>query len=112
MCVTIPKGIIWMASGGIFNSLVALVINTYYTGKLINIGYLRQMGDLLPIWGVSFFMWLLVHATILITSNVYIQLPIGIITGVIVYLVGAKLLLKSEWEDAMSMLPARLKRNL
>ena len=112
MCVTIPKGIIWMVSGGIFNSLVALVINTYYTGKLINIGYLRQMGDLLPIWGVSFFMWLLVHATILITSNVYIQLPIGIITGVIVYLVGAKLLLKSEWEDAMSMLPARLKRNL
>ena len=112
MCVTIPKGIIWMVSGGIFNSLIALVINTYYTGKLINIGYLRQMGDLLPIWGVSFFMWLLVHATILITSNVYIQLPIGIITGVIVYLVGAKLLLKSEWEDAMSMLPARLKRNL
>lgn len=110
MCVTIPQGIIWMVSGGIVSSMIALVINTYYTGKLIQVGYLKQMGDLLPIFGVSLLMWLLIHASLLLTSNIYIQLPIGILSGMIVYAICAKLLLKSEWEDAMSMLPNRFKR--
>lgn len=112
MCVTIPQGIIWMVSGGIVSSMIALVINTYYTGKLINVGYLRQMGDLLPIFSVSFFMWLVIHASLWLTSSIYIQLPLGIIVGLLVYIICARVLLKSEWEDAMSMLPARLKRKI
>lgn len=112
MCVTIPQGIIWMVSGGIVSSMIALVINTYYTGKLINVGYLRQMGDLLPIFSVSFFMWLVIHASLWLTSNIYIQLPLGIFVGLLVYIICARVLLKSEWEDAMSMLPARLKRKI
>lgn len=112
MCVTIPHGIIWMVSGGIVSSMIALVINTYYTGKLINVGYLRQMGDLLPIFGISFFMWLVIHVFLWLTSNIYIQLPLGIFAGLLVYIVCARVLLKSEWEDAMSMLPARYKRKI
>lgn len=111
MCVTIPQGIIWMVSGGIVSSMIALLINTYYTGKLIKVGYLRQMGDLFPIFGVAFLMWLVIHISLWITSNVYLQLPIGIFVGLLVFIVCAKLLLKSEWEDAMSMLPAKFKRN-
>ena len=109
MCVTIPQGIIWMVSGGIVSSMIALVINTYYTGKLIKVGYLKQMGDLLPIFGVSMLMWLLIHGSLLLTTNIYIQLAIGIFAGILVYVACAKLLLKSEWEDAMSMIPNRFK---
>lgn len=110
MCVTIPQGIIWMVSGGIVSSMIALVINTFYTGKIIHVGFLRQMGDLLPIIGVSFVMWLLIHASLWLTSNIYVQLPIGICVGGIVYLACAKLLLKAEWADALSMIPSRFKR--
>lgn len=110
MCVTIPQGIIWMVSGSIFTSMIALIINTYYTGKLINVGYLKQMGDLLPVIGVSFAMWLLIHASLLTTSNIYIQLVVGIIVGILVYLAGAKLFLRKEWDETMSMIPRKLKR--
>lgn len=110
MCVTIPNGILWMVSGGIVGSMISLVINTYYTGKLIRVGYLEQMKDLLPIFGVSLVMWLLIHASLWLTSNLYIQLPLGILVGAIVYVVGAKWLLRSEWEDAMGMIPARFRR--
>ncbi len=110
MCVTIPNGIIWMVSGSIVTSMIALVINTYYTGKLINVGYIKQMGDLLPIFGVSLFMWLVIHASLWLTSNIYIQLPVGICVGALTFLTCAKLLLKSEWADAMSMLPSKFKR--
>ena len=110
MCVTIPQGIIWMVSGGIVSSMIALVINTYYTGKLIKVGYLKQMGDLLPMFGVSILMWLIIHASFLLITNIYFQLSSGIFIGIVVYVVCAKLLLKSEWEDAVSMIPSRFKR--
>lgn len=108
MVVTIPHGIIWMVSGGIVSSMISLIINTYYTGKLINVGYLKQMGDLLPIFGVSFAVWIIVHGSMMMSSNIYVQLIIGCLVGVIVYLVLAKLFLRTEWEDTMSMVPDRL----
>lgn len=110
MCVTIPHGIIWMVSGSIVNSMIALIINTYYTGRLIRVGYLKRMGDSLPIFGVALLMWFVIHASLLLTSNIYIQLPTGICVGSLTYIVFAKLLLKSEWDDAMSMLPNKFKR--
>lgn len=112
MVVTIPHGIIWMVSGGIVSSMISLIINTYYTGKLINVGYLKQMGDLLPIFGVSFAVWIIVHGSMMMSSNIYVQLIIGCLVGGIMYLVLAKLFLRTEWEDAMSMVPNRLKRKL
>lgn len=104
MCITIPNGIIWMVGGGIVGSIFSLFINTYYTGKLINVGFCKQMGDLLPIFGVSFTMWGIVHATFLLTENIYAQLSLGVIVGPIFYIVSAKVLLKSEWSDAVSMI--------
>ena len=32
-------GLIAMCVGGIFNSIICLVINTHYTGKLIRVGF-------------------------------------------------------------------------
>lgn len=110
MCVTIPHGVIWMVSGSVVSSMIALIINTYYTGKLIRVGYLKQMGDVLPIFGVALFMWFVIHVSLLLTPNIYIQLPVGICVGSLTYIICAKMLLKSEWADAMSMLPRKFKR--
>ena len=94
MCVTIPKGLIWMVSGSVISSMLSLIINTYYTGKLINVGYFKQMRDLLPICGVSFIMWISIQVSLWLVSNILLQLVVGIIIGIIVYLIGAKLLLR------------------
>lgn len=109
MCITIPNGIIWMVSGSIASSMIALVINTYYTGKIIQVGYFKQMGDLLPIFGVSFAMWLVIHVSFWFTSNIYTQLFIGVIVGCVFYLVSAKIILKSEWNDVLDMIPEKFK---
>ena len=109
MCITMPHGIIWMVSGEIVSSMVALIINTYYTGKLINVGYIKQMGDLLPIFGVSFSMWLIIHASLFLTDNMYAQLIIGVSSGLAFYVISAKNLLKSEWNEAMEMILNKIK---
>lgn len=111
MCITIPNGIIWMVSGGIFTSILCLAINTYYTGKLINVGFLMQMKDLLPILLVSFIMWFSIHASYIFISGIYAQLILGILIGAITFLIISRIFLKSEWNDALSMMPARFKRN-
>ena len=110
MFITIPNGIIWMVSGGIVSSMFALVINTYYTGKLINVGYFNQMRDLIPIFGVSIVMWGFVHMSFMLSRNIYVQLSFGICVGIIVYIILSKIFLMSEWDDVMSMMPDKFKR--
>lgn len=109
MCITIPNGILWMVSGSVVSSMIALVINTYYTGKIIHVGYFKQMRDLLPIFGVSFAMWLVILVSFWFFSNIYTQLFIGVIVGVVFYLVSAKIILKSEWNDVLDMIPEKFK---
>lgn len=109
MCIAIPHGILWMVSGSVVSSMITLLINTYYTGKLINVGFVKQMGDLLPIFGLSVAMWIAVHGSLLLMSNLCIQLIISIFIGVIFYILGAKIFLKTEWQDVKSMIPSRFK---
>lgn len=103
LCITAPWGLIYMCYGQIFNSLVALIINTYYTGKLIQVGYLKQMRDLVP----TIILSLTMFATICI-ANTYIssdifQLITGIIVGVIVYFSGSYLFKFNELETIFSL---------
>lgn len=107
MCITIPNGILWMVSGGIFSSLACLVVNTYYTGKLIHVGYLLQMRDVFPVFVLSLAMWSLIHITTFPIDSSYIQLVTGTAIGALFFLCCARHFLKRDWHDAVSMLPAR-----
>ena len=64
LCITIPMGLIAMCIGSLFSSMIALIINTYYTGKLIGVGFIRQMRDLFPIFILSVSMGIIVYFSI------------------------------------------------
>ncbi len=49
LVLSIPFGLLFMCYAGIVTSIICLVINTYYTGKLIQVGFLMQMKDLMGI---------------------------------------------------------------
>lgn len=104
---TLPHGLVVFCCGSVVASLISLIINTYYTGKLINVGYFRQMGDLLPIVGLGLVMFgvvlLMTHAI----PNMLAQIIVGGAVGAVVYLGGAMLFKFSELEDVKYM----LKRN-
>lgn len=57
ICATAPFGLVAMCYGKIISSLIALIINTHYTSKLIHIGFFRQMQDLFPILLLSLTMF-------------------------------------------------------
>ncbi len=61
--VTIPLGLVAMCWGTIIASLFSLVINTYYTGKLIHVGLFKQLRDLSPALFYSLTMAIVVYLT-------------------------------------------------
>lgn len=49
LVLSIPLGLLFMCYAGIVTSILCLGINTYYTGKLIQVGFIMQMKDLMGI---------------------------------------------------------------
>lgn len=108
LCITIPMGLIAMCIGSFFSSMIALIINTYYTGKLIEVGFYRQMRDLLPIFLLSVSMGITVYFIIktLLISPIY-QLIIGTLIGIIYYVIFASLFKFTEFKDLLQLLKQR-----
>ncbi|MHA2769955.1 lipopolysaccharide biosynthesis protein [Vibrio harveyi] len=49
LIVTVPLGVVAMCIGMVVTSILALFVNTYYTGKLSSISQIKQLMALLPI---------------------------------------------------------------
>ena len=66
--ITMRYSVMAMCIGSVITSILCLYINTYYTGKLINVGFLTQMKDILPSLFFSLSMGALVYATTCFSS--------------------------------------------
>lgn len=89
LCITVPLGIEAICYGMIFNSVIALVINTFYTGKLLNLSLLTQCRDLLPSLLLSIGMYILCKWLCTMLGLGFISLSISILAGIAFYLGGA-----------------------
>ena len=108
LCGTIPLGLYWMCWGSLLSSIIALVINTHYTGKLINLGFWKQMKDLTPILALSLGAgvgaWALVSFIPMPSGG---ALAAGVATGLAIYFVGAILFRFKELSEITSMIKHR-----
>lgn len=97
--VTIPALLVWGIIGfcvaEILMQLIALTMNTYYTGKLIKVGYFMQMKDIMPALILSLLMFTLVSTVISFIDNMFLQVLTGGVLGFLFY-VGISYLLKFE----------------
>ena len=108
ICGSVPLGLYWMCWGTVVGNIISLIINTHYTGKLINLGFLKQMKDLLPILLLSLSMgvgvWALVTFVSMPSGG---ALAAGIGTGIAFYFFTAKALKFKEFSDLLAI----VKRN-
>lgn len=81
VAVTAPFGLIVMCYGAIVNSLIALAINTHYTGKLLDLGFFKQMRDLLPALSYSISMFVVVLIVVHFIPEKLLALIVGITVG-------------------------------
>lgn len=105
LCFTLPFGLIWMCTGMIANSLIALAINTHYTGKLIQVGFFTQLKDLFPILVLSIGTGIAVFLTIQgLPSPEWMKLTIGIIEGIAIYLTFSKMFNFPELSELITII--------
>ena len=85
-------------------TMFALVVNTYYTGKLIKVGYFRQIKDIMPSLLLSLVMFGAILLTNTLTNNMTGQILIGGTIGVAIYFGGSYLMKFPELEEAKYLL--------
>ena len=85
-------------------TMFVLILNTYYTGKLIHVGYFRQIKDIMPSLILSLVIFGCVLLTNTLTDNLIGQIVIGGVIGSTVYLGGSYLMKFPELEEAKYLL--------
>ncbi len=104
LCLTLPLGLIALCWGMVASSLIALVINTHYTGKLIHLGFFAQMRDLLPTFLLSSACAATIYATVsLLPLTSGAILAIGIAEGIMLYALLARLFRFNEFSELMAI---------
>lgn len=102
LSVTIPFGLVAMCVGGVVSSIICLFLNTHYTGKLIQIGFLLQLRDLIPALLYSLSMGGIVWIVAVIIQINLLKLICGMIVGVLYFYTVTKLTGSSDLRELMS----------
>ncbi len=105
--VCVPFGIIGICYGAVFTSLACLAINTYYTGKLINVGFVRQMMDMTPTLLNSLAMGATIYFTVMPFDSNVVKLLVGIPAGLVVYIAVARIFHLPELQEAVNIIHRR-----
>ena len=104
LCVTIPLGLVAMCYGQIISSVLFLIINTYYTGKLINVGFFQQMKDLTPTVLYTLVMGGVVWILSSMLTSSYLQILVGVLVGLPMYLLVSKVAKSQEYRFLLDIL--------
>ena len=104
LVAAIPFGVRGICIGGIISSVLAWVLNTYYTGKLIRVGFWRQVADLLPVMGYTAAMGVCVYLVRNLAGSDAAELLWGTLAGVVSYLAVTLACRAREWREVAKML--------
>lgn len=102
--ICVPFGVMGICIGSVCTSIICLAINTYYTGKLIHVGFFRQMMDMAPTLLLSLFMGWVVYLATMPFDKEIVKLAVGIPVGMIVYLSLAKVFRMPELQEALDII--------
>lgn len=85
LLATVSHGLVWICIGRLIYSIIALLINMYYTGEIIDKSYYEQIKDWLPNFIVAIVMGVLICLSTFWVSSNLLKLVIGVVMGVISY---------------------------
>ena len=107
LCITLPFGLVAMCWGMVLNSIIALIINTHYTGKLIGLGLFKQLKDVFPALFYSLSMGLVVWLFVQILPGNAIKLAGGITVGILYYVFVTKITGSRDLRELISLIKNR-----
>ncbi len=103
LCITLPMGLFAMCASKVVTSLINLAINTHYTGKLIGLGFWRQMADLSPTLANSLVAGGIAYGVQFCLPELWLKLLIAPAAAVLYYVLINALLRTQEWQELFSL---------
>lgn len=85
LAASLPFGLVVLCYTSIGTTIICLLINTYYTGKLVQIGFTMQMKDLSGSLFLSLLMFGAVFLVVSAVSSIIMQLLFGLLTAALVF---------------------------
>lgn len=110
LLIALPFGIRAICISGVIASLLALILNTYYTGKLIKVGFFKQVRGMLPIGGYTLVMSICMYITLQMVKGLNNELLWGTIVGAISFLVSIFCFQAKEWLFIVKILHSKLSK--
>lgn len=86
LIATLPFGLLVMCYGAIASSIIELIINAFYAGKLIDVGFIKQVRELIPTMMYSFSMFIVVSFVVYIVPGDIARLLSGIAVGILYFI--------------------------
>lgn len=99
LCLGIFISIYWMLIGSIITGVICFFLNSYYTGKELGYSSWKQLGDVLPSYGVATIISLSVYFLKYLPFSYWIILPIQLLVGVTVFFLVCKITDLPEYND-------------
>ena len=94
--VAIKYGIIYIALAELLSTAIHYFINSYYPGKLMSYGALKQLKDISPFFFAGLVMAIIVYLTTILIDNNILKLILGPLVGIPTYLFMIKMLKINE----------------
>lgn len=112
MVITIPFGIKVMCYGTIATSIISLIINTYYTKKIINVGLILQLRDLLPSLLYSLSLFLVVYLCSILIPDTIQSVTIGLSVGILYFFIITRITKSKDLTEIMELIRDFRKKKL
>ena len=110
LLLTMRLGVYPMALSLLATSVLSQIINAWPNSRLLNYSYLRQLADLLPTILLAAAMGACVYPVSLLGLSDIVTLVIQVLLGVLVYVLGSKLLRIDSFEYLMSIVKKLVRR--
>ena len=107
---TIQNGLIWVCVGRFVYSIIAMLINMYYTVEIIDKSYFQQISDWFLIFVVAVLMGGVVYVVTLIIESPALQLAVGCSVGFVSYYLFTRLFKLKEFDIAKNLFLSLIKK--
>lgn len=110
LIASVPFGIMAICISSIVSAVLSMCINSYYTGKLLRFGIIRQMREMLPSILYSLVMGGIVYISILFLSSMWVKLLVGTLVGMSSYILVSVVTKSQDFNYLLALVREKIRR--
>ena len=111
ICIGIFIDIYWMLLASIVSGIISLYLNSWYTGKKLDYGMIKQFRDIFPSYSIAYVIGLSVFFIKYLPLNNFLILSLQLAIGLVVCICLCECFKQSEYNEIKILLTKFKKRN-